>query len=483
MNKSKENHNTKKVSEIISDVILIILFLGAIIIPAIGHMSGKFDTIYIKKTEKRSPNHLPDFPNSLEKIKSYPMRLNAYLNDHFGFRSWLVSMNSLVLLELGASPSDKVINGKEDWLFFTGGDMVDQHRGIKLYSLHELNRWIKAMEERKRWLSKKGIPFIIAVPPNKMTIYREYLPEWISKVSSQNRIDQLVSVMGDSQLDFVDLRKSVFEAKQISPVYYQTDSHWNFHGGFIGYLEIMKRVKKYFPNINILSHDDADILYYESPGKDLCKMLNISEYKKEPFADKVVLKRPSKIISVKHPGKGYIPKIVTTNASGMPRVLVFRDSYCINIEPFLNETFKEIIYMGYDRMKFATSLIEKYQPDLVLHVMIERSLRYRPYNPPDIGDGKLRITNWGPSTVQVGKKFNVQPNNISAFWIIGENISSETFIIWNEKRLKTIVNMKKSVLSAFVPDKLYSTPGKYNIKIHDPTGDKISDSVFFIVTD
>ncbi|MCD4722732.1 MAG: hypothetical protein K8S13_23175 [Desulfobacula sp.] len=209
-----EINKTTKTYETIHDFIVIFLFISAILIPAAGHISGVFDINYIKKTEKRSPNHIPEFPDSLEKIRAYPKRINAYFNDYFGFRSWLVSMNNKFRLKLGASPSDKIIKGKEGWLFYTGGDMVDQYRGINLYTSSELKRWIKAMEERKAWLAKKGIPFIIAVPPNKMTIYSEYLPNWISKVSSLTRIDQLMSEIDGSQLDFVDLRKPIFEAKK-----------------------------------------------------------------------------------------------------------------------------------------------------------------------------------------------------------------------------------------------------------------------------
>ncbi len=149
----------------------------------------------------------------------------------------------------------------------------------------------------------------------------------------------------------------------------------------------------------------------------------------------------------------------------MPRVLVFRDSYTINIEPFLNKTFQEIIYVGYDSLKFDTTIIEKYQPDLVLHIMVERSIRYRPYNPIYVGDDKIRISNWGPGSVQVGKKFNVQPNKMSAIWFIGENISPDTVIIWDKNHLKTDVDLKKSVLAALVPDHLYTDPGKYEIKL------------------
>ncbi len=473
---------TKK-SEMIYNAIMIFLFFCAILIPAVGHFSGAFDINYIEKTEKRPVNAIPDFPDNIAKIRNYPNQINSYLNDHFGFRSWLISMNTKARLKLGSSPSDKVIVGKDGWLFYTGGDMVDQYRGIKLYTSRELTRWVEAMEERKAWLAKKGIPFILAVPPNKMTIYPEYLPDWISKVSSLNRIEQLVSAIDSSQLDFVDLRKSILEAKKRFPVYHMTDSHWNFHGGFTGYLEIMKAVKKYYPDINLVSPEDVDISFYESPGKDLCNLLNISKYKNEPYADRVRLKKPSKVLSTEHPGKGYIPKIVKTNAYDLPRVLVFRDSYTINLEPFLNETFQEIVYVGYDSLKFDTAIIEKFQPDLVLHIMVERSIRYRPFNPENFGDGKLRISNWGPASVQVGKKFNVQPNKMSAIWFIGENISSDTVIIWNKNPVKTNVDLKKSVLAALVPDHLYTDSGKYEIKLYDSVRKQYSEGVFFIVTD
>jgi len=474
---------TATLSETLHNIILILLFVCAIFIPAAGHMAGGFDVQYIKESEKRSPNHVPDFPNSPETIRAYPRQLNAYFNDYFGFRSWLVSKNNLLRLKLGTSPSERVIRGKEGWLFYTGEDMVDQYRGIKRYTSSELNRWVIAMEERKTWLAQKKIPFIIVVPPNKMTIYPEYLPDWISRTASVTQLDQLVSAVKDSQLDFIDLRSPIMEAKKRSGVYYMTDSHWNHHGGFAGYMEIMKRVKKYFPDLVTVSMADVNISYHESPGMDLCNMLNISDYKKEPYADRVSLKKPSHVLSETFLGKGPIPKIVRTSLSEAPRVLVFRDSYTINMEPFFNETFQEIIYAGYDIMKFDSTLIEQYKPDLVIHIMIERALRYKPFNPTGVSDDKLRISNWGPVTVQLGKKFNAQPNNMSAMWIIGQNITPNTIILWNKHRLKTIVNMETSVVSAFIPDSVYAAPGKYEIQLHDTARNESSESVEFVVTD
>lgn len=465
------------------DALVIVLFMCALILPAAAHLTGMSDTGYIQETEKRAPNPWPGIPRTVEEITSFPGKVNAFLNDHFGFRSRLVTLNNRFYLALGTSTSEKVIKGNNGWLYYTGGDMVDQYRGLHIFQPDELRRWIRAMEERKAWLAEKGTPFIIAVPPNKMTIYPEHLPDWMTKVSPITRIDQLADAVADTGLDFIDLRDPVRQAKTEFPVYYMTDSHWNFHGGFIGYKRIMDGVQAYFPQVEILRDQDVDLIFHTGPGKDLSGMLNLTHALKEPYEDRVVLKKRSRVQSVTVLGDDGFPKIVTTDRDGAPTVLIFRDSYTINMEPYFNETFKKIIYDKYDNLRFSTRLIDQYRPDLVLLVVIERALRFRPYNPPGVNSGGLSIANWGPCTVRAKERFNPQPNRMSAMWIVGQNISADTVILWDGVQLDTRVNTEKSVLTAFVPDDLLDTPGRYPVRLQDTGTGESSEAVFFEVTE
>jgi len=459
--------------------ISIIVFMLVITVPMLGHIGGYFDQSYISTTEKRTPNLCPD--NSLIKtdFKKYISALESYLNDHFGFREKLVRLNSLLRLEIGMSSSEKVTIGKDGWLFYSAENIIDQYRGIWSLSSDEISSWVEAADSRTKWLSERGIKCIFVFFPEKTSAYPEYLPDWATKVSPTIQ-DHIKRRLDNSDIDYIDVTPFILEAKKNNPVYYKTDSHWNFHGGFVGYSALMKRVNQYFPETKALIPDDIEFGYKKSKSQDLTQILNLTGTLKDPNADFYVLKKPSRVISVEQLNKNdRLPCIVKTDIKNAPRVLIIRDSYTDLLEPFLNETFSEILYMSHGDLTFDPDLVSRFKPDLVMNLMVERILKYPMYGPisPDLP----YIIDWGPKEIFEREIFYLQNDGRSAVWVKAKNINKFSTIIWDGYELNTTADIAAGIITAPVPDSLHNKLGSHKLIVKNMENGKVSREFSIIV--
>ena len=450
--------------------------------PMLGHFGSFFNLNYIQMTEKRLPTPIPVLPKSYQEMTAFPASVDAYLEDHFGFRSALVTAYNFTLTKIGASPSKKVITGKAGWLYYAEEDMVAQYSGESLFENDEAAQWVQAMAARKSWLAERRIEFIIAVAPNKMTIYPEYLPDWITKVNERTRLDQLMSeIVQTPVIDLLDLRPGLLAAKNNQAVYYQTDSHWNDRGAFIGYESILKRIQHYFPEVAGVTPDMVRFSDIACKGLDLAKMLNIADLTKEPYAYRPIFLMQNHVLSTKHLSDSSYPMKVETSLRNLPRALIIRDSFTIPMEPFLNETFSEIIYVARSSPRFDTTLIERENPDIVIDIIVERGLPIMPHNPAGLCGTSLRITDWGPRYLSKGEPFNKDSNGQLAIWLNAENLTPKIVIVWDQHQLKSVVNLQQEVVTGIVPSALYHAMGKHNIFLLNTKTQEISKPVVFQV--
>ena len=332
----------------------------------------------ISGSEKRILAEWPGLPRTFKAVEEFPQRFNAYADDRFGLRSTFLHLDCLLKWRLGLQISPKVLTGKDGWLFLgEHSNVVDQHRGIDRFEGEDLHRWVSAMVERQEWLAERSIPFIVVVAPNKHSIYPEYLPKTIGPVVGETRLDQLVDYIKEhTDLDFIDLRGPVLEAKESGIVFFKTDSHWNDVGGFAGYRELVKRIKRYCPEVGSVTLNDYSRQLREWKG-DLVQMLNLQGVVSE-YASALIPKHPTPVCleMVFGPGGSEVlhRMYCTTLFSELPTVVIFHDSSIWGMFKFLYEGFHRTIMVPHSVTKFDTALIEKEKPDIVIYELIERAV-------------------------------------------------------------------------------------------------------------
>ncbi len=378
-------------SSAVRDWSVIVVFLVMIVAPPVGHYLGFSDTDFIKKTEFRNPSPTPSWPTVLEDWKTFPKVTEQFINDHFGFRSLLSTLNSWALMLLGSSGSDLVLLGQSGFMFLNNTLQVEDMRGAARIEDADLDRWIEAMTERSRWLDQRGVKMAVAIIPAKQTVYSEFLPEWAAPIGP-SRFDRLMERLQQSdELIVIDTRPAIFEAKKAdrSAVYYQKDTHWTQLGAFSAYLQIVDVLKREFPSLEAVTPEQVEIIpdSRKSPG-GLKRILNVSWVPDEALGPSVRIKFHSRIRSrdvldgatwkQRPPGRSgddmTRPSVDHSTLENAPRVLILRDSFTTALRPFLSETFQDVLYVHHQRNTLDEDLVSFFQPDLVLHILVETAL-------------------------------------------------------------------------------------------------------------
>ncbi|MDT8318405.1 MAG: hypothetical protein RQ824_10530 [bacterium] len=364
--------------------ILICIFLLFLFAPPIKTLFSPKKSWSV--AEKRKLASMPDVGLFFKEPKEFLIQFEAYFNDHFGFREELIKRYSKQMKKLfGKSGISKVLRGKNDWYYYSEADIIQDFQGLDLFNEEELFQWKESLEKKREWLAKKGISYLYVVPPNKPTIYPEYLPDHLRNARGKARIDQLLEYLSkNSNEKPLDLRKALLKAKEGGQIYFRTDSHWNSKGAIIGYQEIMEQLRDLFPSLKSLNkyqlveksvlREDGDLsLMANLSAPDIEEELHISV--KDPCAREetpyfTVIKEGTKMAANS--------MIYTKCQSSKLKAVIFRDSFFKHLLPFVAENFGEAIYiLGYYDHHIMEQVLSEFKPDIVIEEVVERNLKNR----------------------------------------------------------------------------------------------------------
>ena len=381
----------------VSESVLICFFIFLIYSPLIGTLVVQKSDV--SKKEKRKLSSLPTLKFNKQSIEQFPFAFEKYFNDHFGFRNSLIRFNGYISSKwFKKSPTPLVCIGKKNWLFFTGDHLIEDFRGLIKLNNMQLDIFKRSLEIKKNWLAKQGIRYLFVVAPNKQSIYPEYMPNCFNKVGDQTKLDQLVTYLKNhSDVQIMDLRKSLLEAKKNELVYFPEDTHWNPKGTFIVYQKIMSKISEWFPqekafnypseNIQIINSKctlstiasidenfkDSSDIDWEQVDLDWDPSFRI----KDPCAKE--LRFFNDTTTKSNFEKNFQPFAKGCKKSNL-RAIVIRDSMFTDVEPFLSEHFKTVVYIwrvppwNITTDQMILQLIQYIQPDIIIEEKVERIL-------------------------------------------------------------------------------------------------------------
>jgi len=326
-------------------------------------------------------------------IRAFPMEAQDYFADHFGTRNLLIRWASAFKLRaLHVSPNPSVVLGSRGWLFLgregPNRNVMDYHRGLTPFPTDELAYWRSVLNRRREWLARRGIGYLLVISPDKSTVYPEYLPAPLrSGLRPTRRIQLLSYLRAHSRLPVLDLAEKLEDAKTESTVFMKTDSHWNGHGVLIAYREILRRLAVDFPALSPASLDDFIVRETEKPGGDLARMVNGEDYLREIDIE-LVPRRPRQALAstVAEPSRTGVEWTATQHPDhGLPRAVMFLDSFGLELRDFLSEHFSRIVYVRDMTLAFDNGVIIEEKPDLVIEEINERFLLgWAPQNPSSL---------------------------------------------------------------------------------------------------
>ncbi len=376
---------------------MIALFAAAVATPSVLGMLGicVSPEERIELEERRPRAAWPGWPTNRSALERFSGRVEAWYNDRFGLRPWMVRANAFAHLGLGVSPDRSlVILGEDGWLFLGNrlARVLDQHRGLFPFDDEELDRAVGVLAQRRAWLEARGIPMVFVLAPDKHEIYPERLPPWARRTLGPTRREQFLRALADGNVPHVDLAPAVREASTKHLAYFLTDSHWNEYGAFAGYAALMDflRLRLGREGLRDVSRTPHEVVREARAGLALPEMLGMDGRDFDDQTVRVRFDRPLGSVEVYTPddvlvsrggnrriGKRFVRRVRRVDgAGGGLRVLILRDSFTTNMSPFLNLSFREVIYCDFSEMvgREMVTLVDRYDPDLVLFIKVQRML-------------------------------------------------------------------------------------------------------------
>jgi len=346
------------------DTTLVVMFAAALSAPVVGMWLGKGQLQASEEKRQLAPR--PMITRDYKSWPAVPAAFTAYFNDHFGFRETLVEDHAAFLVKvLGQSTTSEVVIGKQGWLYYSKGRYMDSFRGRESFVPGELDQWVTALTRMRDWLDLRGIRFYVIMPPDKHTIYPEYLPRSVALNSGATRMDTLTAALREANIDVIDVRDDLRRAKPTARLYHQTDTHWNGDGGYVAYRTILVEVGKAFPLVRPLPR--SDFTYWRrSVTGDLNALLGLTHGYEE---DLLVLVPKSDAAVSREEGKLVISE---SHNPQLPRLVMMRDSFSNFLFAMLSQNFSRAVYTWDNN--FDPALIQREKPDLVLFELVERRL-------------------------------------------------------------------------------------------------------------
>jgi len=321
---------------------------------------------------------------SLDAIERFPHDYELWYDDHFGLRSRLIRAHNILESRLlRTPPNDEVVIGRDGWLYFAGQLNIEQYRALTPMPPELVAGWKRYLTIVREWVEDLGARYLLVIGPSKPTIHPEHVPGTIRRVGRTTRLDQLTTELeaGGRQW-FLDLRGALLEAKREHPTYQKTDTHWNSWGSLVATRAVIDELRGGgFGRLTPLSLDDYSFHSREQAGGDIAELMGLSDL----FTERDRVYEPKEPQPFAWTTEGLPPGLhpfhepyaaqhvpARLPPGGLPRVVVFHDSFGPYLADFLPRFFARAVF--YWQYQPSLEAVVQEGPDLVLQEVGERVL-------------------------------------------------------------------------------------------------------------
>jgi hypothetical protein len=301
---------------------------------------------------------------ALHKTGSFP-------EEFIGKDSLISVVNNFRYFVLKDRAFPQFITNGDGWFVYAESLAMDDFQNVMPLSSKDYKQIGTRLSLLCNFLTQNGIEFVFIVPPNKNTIYPEYVPSEISRMDSKSQLDRIAGKWQETDsCKMLDLRKPLAEAKFTSQVFYATDIHWNQNGILVGQRALLQVLSDKIPDQSSGKIDHYSSVTQEYSGDMLSKTFSLIH-----APEIATFYSPIKQTSYWRQtidSNGVYSWVSYNNDSSLPTVVAFHDSFMIFWVPFLSEIFREGHY--YSTLDINPNIIIGEHPDIFLLEVNERGL-------------------------------------------------------------------------------------------------------------
>ena len=308
---------------------------------------------------------------------NYLKEAGDYFERHFAFRPALITADALLLEKVFlTSNTASVITGNDGWLYYSS-TLPDFLRKDTL-SERGMYNLVHNLRLVKDYVEGQGAKLLFMIPPNKNTLYGEYMPYYASlKYRSEGPGHRLRPLFEREDIPYLDLFQ-LFQS-QNEVLYFREDSHWNNKGALLVYHEALERLGKEHE-----TYQGAEVTRVKDHFGDLSAMIYPALQSAEwdyHYAGSGNYTYVSTAASRSGTVSVEDYHIEAACDSARDRLLMYRDSFGNSLIPFFANEYSYSVFSKTIPYKLASDL-EAYRPDHVIIERVERSIRDFIVSPP-----------------------------------------------------------------------------------------------------
>lgn len=329
--------------------------------------------------ENREKSAAPPLRETLAAPLTSIRQFREYYNDHFPLREQAIAADSMLRFQaLGASAKNRVAIGSDNWMFLRENrQRVPVSLPTAAFNKAQLNQWTSIFEQRNAAAKKYGARYFVIIAPNKASIYPDKRPGTLTDHEPDTRLQQILRALAKADVGHIDLRPALLHAKQQhEAIYYRTDTHWNSIGAWHAAEEILSQLNHDASTLR--TNATTNISYAQEPFTgDLLRLLGATGFTRERW----VTVTPKNGFSwsrqpfAYHGNTGvpdYMVAFSTMNAGMSTTCVVFRDSFTLDLQPFLSDGLGKATYVW--NYSMDVEVVREESPDIVLDIFVERRL-------------------------------------------------------------------------------------------------------------
>jgi hypothetical protein len=286
--------------------------------------------------------------------------------------------------------------GKDRWLFYIDKSLGDEFGNFKkanLFTESQLEMFLQHFTMVNDVCERNNIKFIFLIVPTTSSVYPEKYP--FPRPKGISLAEQLINVLPEDLRGKVIFPLDFFISKKKDrpqPMYYNNGLHWNKLGAFYAYELLYAKLKADFPNLPEIPFKFTS---YMDPGEDNYTILWWGIKKFGDFLELVnvephdgwnnyytYIKCENSQENEFNTVVGYASKkgrygIITVNKDpSLPKAVIMRDSYFVDLEPFTSSIFSEVEYIWTQPEKRNIYYLEQLpeKPDVFIWEIAERGL-------------------------------------------------------------------------------------------------------------
>ena len=358
---------------------LVVSFVAVLVVPGIVWDELDEDVRSRKLVwENRAKAEKPVF--QVRRYQRYPGEFGEYYNDSFPFREYLVWCSNKLTGPLNNFFNPRVIIGRDGFMFSSDsilkyGDESADYTGKTLWNESRELAIVKRLDHTRRELAKMGIGFYVVIPPNKMAVYDDKLPEKRRfRKAPVNRAESLITcaarVAPELKICYLAETFRAARCKVKYPLFLREDTHWNSLGG---YLAVWKLDEMINGHTELPPLESARIVKEAKVrGGDLRVILGGGT---PTVTQKYTVQPPPEFRKVKPVERGdfHHREIHNPKARDRRRIWVYRDSFASEMEPYLGMLFGDVLLLW--NVPLRRVHFQKARPDIVVLEIVERDLK------------------------------------------------------------------------------------------------------------